>query len=579
MDKTNFILSGVLIYAAAKIFGRKVDYLEQEIIGIAKNFEAVATSDEKQPEKEAAKKSRSKKFVIKDRVNIEKTTFDEKPINVLTKIDINKTLATPSKINRLQKMKEFFAKNKSRSGKLVIPKNLLFANEYVGSNFGSSQIHDYDDNKEIVGSRKDFTCFSYFVNNCTGELQSDVDLSSNNSTPSDDHFRVSNRENIEDISEPSTPKDRFQSPVDWTTRPCTPTNFCEPSADVETKLTDWSHLNIDEGIEMDEVERANMLLPVQPTVHMIDIRVKSPSLFPPDLQVNESIDMDDFDRSVLTVPLELTANVSDFDLPAKLKNDVNDMKIRNIFLIPLKKLKHKCIFDLPNGEFGELKKRKRDQHKSMGVDLSLRQTRMFKPLDLSSDDHRSSGDLEDPPFLGFTKAQQQEPMTSISSSWSIKPLEKSSPTDIQIRKFSNDSGLESDCSAELSNNLSEDQTDFDASNSEDQHESFDVTHNTTEPDCNINISGGDSCYQSLVSGDSTKAELSSFFKDIESRNQTINESEEAEENCEESEERVLQMQQSAINVSLTVCVRVDYATNFVLISDCKVERIFEADPG
>lgn len=563
--ETNFALSGVVIHAAAKIFGRKVDYFEQEVVGIAKNFEAINTSDEKQPEKEM-KKTRTKKFVIKDRVNMEKISFEEKPINVLAKVDINKTLATPSKIDRLQRMKEFFAKNKSRTGKMVIPKNLLFTSDNVLSNFGSTQIYDYDDHKEVVGSRRDFTSFSYFINSVTGELQSELSLATSNT--SNDDFYISNRENMEiceDISVPSTPKERFQSPVDWTTRPSTPAIFREPSAEVESITSkhdkDWANLsiNIDEGIEMDEVEKASMLLPIQPMVKLIDIRVRSPSLFPPDLQVNQDIDMNGFDRSILSVQEELVNNVTDFELPSKMRKNLNEIQIRNIFLIPLKKLKHKCIFDLPNEEYGELKKRKRDQHKPVGIDPIQRQLRVFKPLDFGQS---NEGDPDDGPFLGFTKEQQLVPMNSINLFLTVQPnspKHDKSPTE-GMRKFSNDSGLETDCSLEQSNKDQTTLTNFNSTSDDQQDDDDDAssyvtaleTLNDCDIDNNINLSGGDSCYQSLASGDSTgKADLSSFFKDIESRNCTINEiEEEKNETGNESEERVLQMQQSAINVSL-----------------------------
>lgn len=582
---TNYILSGVLIFAASKIYGRKVDYLEQEIMGISKNFKAVEASDETQPEVDL-KKRRTKKFTLKDRVSTEKVTFEEKPITVLTKIDINKTLAIPSKINRLQKMKEFFTKNKSRTGKLVIPKSLLFAGDYVMSNFGATQIHDYDDYKDIVGSRRDFTSFSYFINEWTGELQSDMTTNNGNS---DDDFHFAERENLDNcdnISIPSTPKDRFLSPVDWATRPNTPAIFREPSAEVESLTVHHElealklnhemetlkmnreedyNINIDEGIEMDEVERASMLLPIQPMVKLIDMRVKSPALFPSDIQVNDSLDMNGFDRSVLTVQHELTNNISDFDLPDKLKNEAN---IKNLFLIPLKKLKHKCIFDLPNAEFGELKKRKREQHKKMGVEVPLRQMKPFKTLDILIAQLNAMNDGE-PTFPGFTKEMQQEPMTSIKIALKEKPFKETrrsrsrSPL-TEGRKLSNDSGLGSDCTIDTSISLIGDQTTLPGtvnttSEDEDRSEYFDALDAPFEDsDNNINMSGGDSCYQSLSSGSSSgKTDLSSFFKDIESRNETINANEEVttnqvlDESLNESEERVQLMKQSAINVSFS----------------------------
>lgn len=559
------MLSGVLIYAAAKIFGRKVDHLEQEINGIAKNFAAVETSDEQQPEK-AAKKSRTKKFKISDSVSLEKVSFEEKPIQVLTKVDINKTLATPSRINRLQKMKEFFAKNKSRTGKLVIPKSMLFTNDYVLSNFGSTQIHDYDDNKDIVGSRRDFTSFSYFVNNSTGELQSDI--SSVNNTQDDD-FNTTNQENISDnILSPATPGDRSESPEIWATPPSSPFNV-----DLEQQHEKNSSLsfNIDEGIELDEAEIANLLLP-KPTVKLIDIRITSPSLFLPDLQVNETlIDISVMESSQLdskpSVENELEQPPIVVSLPAKIGKEA-EAKMKNIFMVPLKKLKHRCLFDLPNELFGDLKRKKKDQHMSTALDIVNRQARVFKPIDMMM--NNLDIDPDDEPFIGFTKEMQEASLSSISytprpnmsfQNSSVRSRSRS-PLNDSLRKYSDDSGLETDCSDDAADkNLTDDRIDFDLSEnlieSDEPNDSANETstsenNKNTECETETNItSGGDSCYHSCLSGDSIKTDLSLFFKDIESRNNTIDEREAKDEALEESEERVMQMQQSAMNVSLS----------------------------
>ncbi|CRL06298.1 CLUMA_CG019011, isoform A [Clunio marinus] len=528
-NQTNFPLSGVIIFAAAKIFGRKVDYLEQDIMGIAKNFESLETSDEKTDEKKEKekKKSRTKKFVIEDRVNIEKIEFEEGPINVLAKVDINKTLATPSRINRLKRMKEFFSNNKSRGGKLAIPKNLLFGDENKESNFGGTQIHDIDDQKEIIGSRRDFRSFSYFINNASGELQSDIDNQS-----------LSNQDNL---PSPDSPSSRFnQSPINWETRPTTP-NDQRIDMDIgeegkENSDKDWSSssINIDEGIEFDESERAQMLLHINPSVKMIDIRVKSPSLFPSELHLNEDFDINSLERSMLTLPYEVTDKITDFDLPSQILEEcTSEVKMKNIFLVPLKKLKHKCAFDLPNDEYGEMKRRKRDQHKSTVKDYEpIREMRIFKKFDTLNDD--------DLPFLGFTLEQQKESLQSIYLS-SLKPaFQSKTPQSDIIRKFSNDSGFDFE-------------NDFNVSDERNQAELSEITIsdcNEAKDDTNNNINGGDSCYQSLASGDSTKPDLCSFFKDFESRNVTIDTSESSnDESLNESREVILQMQQTAVNIS------------------------------
>lgn len=497
-----------------------------------------------------------------------KVEFEECPIKVLDKADINRTLAVPSRISRLQRMKDFFAKSKAQGGKLAMPKHLLFTDDFVGSNFGATPIYEYNDNIEVVGSRRDFKCFSYYINNSTGELQKDYEMTTRDM--SEDDFLIRNNENISDnLSVPSTPIDRFQSPVDWTSRPDTPPMFCEPSGEIDTaKDKDFSPLsiNIDEGIEIDEFERASMLLPAQPTVKLIDLRLRSPGLFPSEMKVNDSINID-FNNSVLTMQDELAKNVSDFTRDFTLPDmETEEINFKNLFLIPLKRLKHKCIFDLPNSEYGELKKMKREQFKATGIDAPLRNTRIFNPFDLIKSQLQGSSDDDEPLFLGFTKAQQQMPITAISPSLYPKPMReipRSKSPLLEERKYSNDSGMETDCSFEDSHivddtaliniTLSENST-MNKINASLVIETLETTVNDINSSLDINsdtypnISGVDSCYQSLASGESSKVELSSFFKDLETRNNTIDESLE-DDLPHEPHEQVLLMQKSAINVS------------------------------
>lgn len=609
------MLSGVLIYAAAKIYGRKVDYLEQEIHGIAKNFEAVGENDEPKPEIEEKKKRRTKKFLIKDGVNLEKTSFDEKPIQVLPRVDINKTLAVPSKINRLQRMKEFFSNNKSKSGKIVIPKNMLFTNDFVLSNFGSTQIYDFDDSKEVVGSRRDFTSFSYFVNSSTGELQSDV--SASNASSRDDNFdRVRNEDTIPDL--------RVESPVDWDVarsktpsrpntpdrRSVTPISQLEPAEPPNITVDKDINLNInlDEGIEICDEERASLLLQIQPAIRLIDVRQRSPSVVPPDLRLNETVDVTNFDNP-LVVQENDPAPAVEFEMP---RTPTKEKKMINMLMIPLKKLQHRCAFDLPNDEYGELKKQKREQFKSTMTDLSKRQARAFKTTEML----KSMLEQNEPPFLGFTVEQQQQPMNFYPDSPVRRPRSRSPMTE---RKLSNDSGVENDIEDDAMNfEISEDltlmpeasdkelessiapetndqgqdsshtsetdikelessleasalahETDNEVSNILDvsagdsmlntSFEASQVTESGAESTVNSsseqqletsnNISSGDSCYQSLMSGESSKTDMSSFFKDIESQNNTLESEDQLEASCVDSEENVLQMQQSAVNVS------------------------------
>lgn len=435
----------------------------------------------------------------------------------------------PSRINRLQKMKDFFSKNKSRTGKLVIPKNLLFTNDYLKSNFGSSQIYEYDDNKDIVGSRTDFASYSYFLNSATGELQSDICLTDRvdrSTFESEDYNDINTYERLNEQNLPPTPPPEIhESPTDWD-------SIRNSTVDVTLKKSfSLTNINIDEGIELDEA-KFNLLKPSQLTIKLIDMRVTSPNFFPRD-----SIDIKEFTTSMEAKQDVVTPIV-------KTKAEL-DLQMKNIFMIPLKRLNHRCIFDLPNDEYGELKKRKRNHHKPFGVDLESRATRVFNSFKLSG----GFDDFEDHPFKGFTKAQQKETMTFINyptmKNLSVMEMLKNRLTSLlssNDRKYSNDSGVETDFS---------DRT-RDITDSDDQGHADDCLNSKRNNEShNIYMSKIDSCYQSLASGGSGKAELSSFFKNIESRNLTFDESEITfyEQPAEESEERVSQMQQSAIKVS------------------------------
>ncbi|XP_070497880.1 uncharacterized protein [Chironomus tepperi] len=607
-DCPNFVLSGVLIYAAAKIFGRKVDCLEQEIIGVAKNFERVEaeTSDGKDKEpKEAAKKTRQKKYNIKDGVNIDKILFEEKEIIISVKDDINKELAMPCKISRLQKMKDFFARNKEKSGKIAIPKSMLLTNETAVTNFGSTQIYDYDDYKDIVGSRRDFTSFSFYINSCTGELQNDLNFSKQTKTndylvidhehqsqkdvtslvndnaiishSNDDALMTSNTTTIT-----NTTDDLINDETDLVNEDCNEISDFTPPATPPTPNLPLSgkvtpiNLNLDEGIEMD-IDQSSLLLPPQPIIKINDIMRQSPGLFS-DMNVNDYVVMN-FTRSILTVLDKIKDSASDFTLPDKIKAEVGESRMKNIFMIPIKRLKHKCLFDLPDSEFRELKRRKLDQHKSTVVDQpEHRQSRVFKILDLlkncnvpslnSSINHDDED--EDTPFLGFTKDEQNESRFLIPTYNSKKTnatinshqtttdnsLINENPQTL-LRKVSNDSGYTSEC-INSSNEL-----DDSAFNNDNEISSRlnSIDEQDDSEQRNLNISGTDSCYQSLASGQSGNDDnstinnnASSFIDDYKVGNSTENELElsndkEQELTSLESEERIQLMRQSAINVA------------------------------
>lgn len=576
----NFALSGVLIHAAAKVFGRKVDYLEQEILGIAKNFENIDTSKdgEKKEEKEV-KKTRTKKYNIKDAINVDKVTFEEKEIVVSSKNDINKTLASPSRITRLQKMKEFFAKNKSKSGKLPIPKSMLLHNDFPVSNFGSTLIHDYDDYKDIVGSRKDFTSYGHFINCTTGELQSDINFYPK-STQRDDFLllepppvvsqTVTNDKDINDISDITPP-----------TPPPSPlfNNNEEASGKVPS---DDSNINIDEGIEMDDsLDRSSLLLsPLEHEFKLTDILRESPSLFPipqpqpaaqPQEQSSEFVSFS-FDKSIIPIREALLNNINDFELPVTIRKEVGENNIANILMIPLKRLKHKCLFDLPDNEFKEMKRRKLDQWKST-VQPEIINPRVFKVIDMQSvqsdKNLQRMGSDDDAPFLGFTEEQQNKSLASIDMDSSLLPsphyLSKLNKSD--LRKSTNeDSGFESDYVNTSNDDISS------------------PSHEADDTQKSLEVSGVDSCYQSMVSGasgETSKLDVPTFLDEYSTKldetdcmQQSINISN--DQSQLESEERVQLMKQSAMNVS---CLSKIPIVSIIALSILgrQVEGIFKAN--
>lgn len=537
---------------------------------MAKNFEDAGVTDESGEKKSTeVKKSRSKKFFIHDGVNIRKITFDEKPVIESSRDDINKAIPDPTRINLLQKMKNFFSKNRSKTGKTVIPKRLLFTSDCLTPNFGATQIYDYDDQKEIVGSRKDFTCFSYYINNFTGELQNEVNYALQIRIEEDapmhpeldlDHVFSPN------FSRPESPCERMQSPFDFFMSPPRSPEMAKISLDdemmmrVEDVMTDdedpdqleskknqhdLSHLNIDEGIEMDD-DRMSILLPEVPSSPTVKVfNTPAASIFP-------------------AFPDKIDVTSADFVLPQSIREEVTESRIVNMLMIPMKKLKHKCAFSLPEDEFGELKRMKKEQLKQ-NEDLPLRQTRIFNPFEImkaaAAKSELVSSDESD--FLGFTEEQQKEDATELN----LSDAENTTMHDVS-RKNSNDSGFD-DCSGELdtsapssidesnvNSTVEQSQTHRDSIDLDVPHASVkDITINAPPDESNI-ISGADSCYQSYVSGGSTKTELSEFFRDIESRNKLIDEqlelenlSQDDDETAKLTEERVKTMQQTATNVS------------------------------
>lgn len=451
-----------------------MDYLEQEILGIAKNFEQIETKkgeeEEGEKSKEAKKATRTKKYNIKDAININKTTFEEKEIVLAKKSDINKTLASPSRITRLHKMKEFFAKNKTKSGKLPIPKSMLLLNDFPVSNFGSTLIHDYDDYKDIVGSRKDFTSHSHFINGTTGELQSELNV------------KVNAREEIDDFIIPPATTEVIREEIPEITFPTPPLSVHSGKV---TPIDEHLDLNIDEGVEVDN----HLLSPIQY-----------------EFNASENIEIEPLSPPPPT-PLDVSSIESSITQIRKISKEkqVSDTNMTNIFMVPLKRLKHKCVFDLPDSEFRELKRRKIDQWKSTAP-AEVINSRVFKVIENKE----------------ATKSPEEE--------------------NSEIR---DDSGFASDITNATNDNLTLNST-------------ISPSENSTLND-NFNITGTDSCYQSLVSGssgESTKLNVPTFLEEYSGNNDNSEENLNLHESNDllESEERVQLMKQSAINVSFKFAI-------------------------
>jgi hypothetical protein len=559
-ESPNFILSGVLIFAAAKIYGRKVDFLEQEILGVAKNFEQIdadADKQDKSKDPREVKRARTKRYAINDGVNLERTTFEEAEIKVVSKSDINKTLAEPSRLSRLQKIKEFSDKNKARSGTLPIPKSMMLINDTsVTTNFGDSLIRDHDDHKEIVGSRKDFTSFSYYINDTTGELEIDINFSSNKlqRRTSDEYFppepqldaTVMNDDDNTIIIDNALISQQMEE-IRVLTPPPTPPSPLRPLSPAthsdKAELSAELNISIDEGIDIDYCSHL-----LSPIIKLSDILKESSNLFPPNVKLNESFEMN-FSRSVIAVKEHLKHD-EDFSLPANFKEDIANRKLRNIAMIPMKRLKRRCHFDLPQDDedFRELKRRKMEQFKPTSATEASINRRIFKPHQIFNDSNLPvtpsafSGNLEEyenAPFRGFTVTEQNESPLYNRKKHTTHLPPPNTTNDItdnhtSLGKESDDSGFDSEC-VNTSNELST--ATYDESDACNENELS-----------NKDPSSADSCIgSSLASGnsglDKNNSSLPSFFDEFSvNKNSTAIEEHEIDLSLETSDQSAQELE-------------------------------------
>ena len=372
-NEPNFILCASIVSAAATIYSRNVDYILQEAYEMAENLSKHQETEIDNPKIE--KKTRVKKFVIRDKVSVFQICFDVKVINVQEKKDINKTLTMPSKLTKLRQVRELYSKNKQNNGKLAMPKSCQLLNDTaaMSSTFGTNIIYDYDQS-DVVGSRKDFASHCNIIDLYTGELLKDLSFNSIEAIPKNDC--KSDKENTRShIISNDEANNCSLPPINDHDNP----GLTDAQQSSE-RLTLPLSINLDEGIDVDESN--SLLISLRVAVHVLKLSTSQEMI---DNYLNTKKNMESsnslFTNSFYEVRDSILSSPTDFSLPSHIKTAVADCRLKNILMIPLQKLKHKCAFDLPSSEYLVLKKMKLSQHKSTVEDVSSK--RMFKTIDCS----------------------------------------------------------------------------------------------------------------------------------------------------------------------------------------------------
>ncbi|CAO1433950.1 unnamed protein product [Diamesa serratosioi] len=513
-NEPNFILCASIVSAAATIYGRNVDYLLQEAYGIVENLSKDQEADKENTK--IQKKSRVKKFSIKDKVNIFQISFEEKNINIQEKRDINKTLSMPSELSKMRKLKDFFAKNKQNNGKLAMPKSCQLLNDTgaVSSTFGSNLIYDYDES-DVVGSRKDFASHCHIIDPFTGELLRDLCFNSDsiqNVQGNETHHMNQQAEFIPNCEALFSPI--ISSNEDDGTLQFNESNDCSLSVNISdipdhsdntdhslidqqsaTRLLSPLSISLDEGIDVSDPQ---------------DLLLASPKLSIKILKISTSQEMIDnylnikkimensnslLTRSFYQTYERILKSHSDFVLPLHIQSTVADSRLRNILMIPLQKLKHKCAFDLPAEEFMQYKKMKMSQHKSTVEEV--RTKRMFKIIDCSKASEvirECSVALDSPPCFGFSSDELTESPQTVHV---ITPLELLIKSNDDVLRARSRTSSETMCP----HRISSDSFDSGIGSTTIGNDSINLTNTVTDFEDDLNqTKKTDSCYQSMASG-------------------------------------------------------------------------------
>ena len=469
------------------------------------------------------KKTRVKKFLIKDKVIIFQISFEEKNINIQEKQNINKTLTMPRILSKMRKMKQFYAKNKENNGKLAMPKSCQLLNDRAGKSttFGSDLIYDYDQS-DVVGSRKDFASHCHIIDPYSGELLKDLNFNNSESIQNiqeNETHRINQHADFMSDNETSfTPT--ISNDENSILRNCEANNsyltLCNPDSSILPEqqscasIMSQLSINLDEGIDVSDPLDLLLASP-KLTINILKLTT-SPEMI--ECYLNTKRKMEDSNslltRSFYETRDRILNSPSEFVLPLQIQSTVADSRLRNILMIPVQKLKHKCAFDLPGSEFFMYKKMKMNQHKSTVEDATTK--RMFKTIDCCNAGEiirECSVALDSPPCFGFSQDELEESLQTVHVITPLELLIKSENDVLRARSRSRtpsetlcphrnssdsyDSGIGSTTIGNDSNNLTNTMTDF--------GEDLDRTRKT------------DSCYQSMISGMSgTTGEVHEFMK-------------------------------------------------------------------
>lgn len=173
------VTDAIVVEVCSKIWGYKVDYVHQFGYEIAALSNAIEEKVDEAIEKKESPKKRQRKYKINETANDKvKFVFDEKEMKISKEATTQEDLRAPKIKNAIEKLKDFFEKHRqtSKNSKLIMPKKFALSNDNeVISIYSEKNEHKIMDYKgvDIVGSRKDFPCFSYIVEATFGQMMFD----------------------------------------------------------------------------------------------------------------------------------------------------------------------------------------------------------------------------------------------------------------------------------------------------------------------------------------------------------------------------------------------------------------------